>query len=296
MRDLLQFARPFLTSIDWTNPVTDDPLNEGLIARYLADMSQWGSVTWRDLMDRHHGTLTLMEPATDWGTPQGRPGGLGALDFDGSDEYVDTNHTFAEVSDADRLTISAWVNNGLTATETIVGGRAVSANDGFNFRLRGGIGGDPLELIIYGGFVQISGASGMAANTWHHVSATYDQVNVVFYVDGQQISSHAQTDAIDLAGTVYLGALNNQGTSVGFFNGPLDDICIYDRALPAAEVERLYEDSRLGSPLTVNRSAWLVPAPAVAAPVGGRIMSSLVGAGGLAGVGGIAGIGGGLAS
>ncbi len=269
MRDLLQFANPSLTPIDWTNPVTDDPLNDGLVARYLADMSQWGSPIWRDLLG-HHGTLTNMEPATDWRTPQGRPGGLGALNFDGTDEYVDTGHNFTEVSDANRLTIRSWSKYALTSQDYIVGERA-EGNDGFALNIRGDVGGDPLVLTVSGGFDQTSGASGMSANTWHLVCVTYDQANVVFYVDGQQISSHAQTAAIDESDlNAFLGALNNQGTPALFLGGLLDDIRIYSRALPGAEVERLYDDSRLGSPRTVNRSAWIVPAPASAAPAAGH--------------------------
>lgn len=267
MRDLLQFARPFLTPIDWTNPVTDDELNDGLLSRYLADMSQWGSLTWRDLTDRYHGALTSMEPATDWVTAQERPGGMAALDF-ASNDYVNTNHTFDEISDADRVTLSAWVNNPLSGNHYI-GGMKTAGNDGIQFGIWGDTAGDPLLLTVSGGFDQFSDATGMSVNTWHHVAVTYDQANVVFYIDGQQLSSHAQTAAIDVSSEpFFLGANNNAGSPQAWFNGLLDDICIYDRALPGSKIAELYEDSRLGSPRTVNRSAWLVPARVIA-PVGG---------------------------
>jgi len=59
-----------------------------LVGAWAPSVSQWGGTILRDLSGQgNHGTLTNMDPATDWVTS----GGYGALDFDGSDDLVTTN-------------------------------------------------------------------------------------------------------------------------------------------------------------------------------------------------------------
>lgn len=244
--------------INWSNPINQNhPLNKGLLAWWLV-VPQWnGGTVWRDLTGHSNGTLTSMAPSSDWVTPSDRRGGWGALDFEGTNDHVDTNHIFNEVSDADKLTISTWINNPLTSNDSIFGGRG-TGNAGLNFVSSGGVGGDPLRLTISGGFDQNSDASGMTANTWHHIAVTYDQVNVIFYIDGKQLSSHAQTAVISESDeTMHIASFNNLGTPGTFFNGILDDIRVYTRALSGAEVAEYHSLSKRFYPGLLNRRSGL---------------------------------------
>ncbi len=69
---------------------------------------------------------------------------------------------------------------------------------------------------------------------WQHVAATYDGSVARFYIDGVLVAS--QTVSVDIGSTRVwrIGAYRSSPT--GFFDGAIDDVRIYDRALPTAEV------------------------------------------------------------
>ena len=82
-------------------------------------------------------------------------------------------------------------------------------------------------------------------NTWHHVAFTYNGTSlgsgVNIYIDGNLSNGTVTYD--NLSGSI----LNNvplnigQGTwGGGAFNGIIDEVRVYNRALTAAEVEQLY--------------------------------------------------------
>jgi hypothetical protein len=93
----------------------------------------------------------------------------------------------------------------------------------------------PATGVVVGSTEQtLYGGTRLAANTWVHLTATYDGVNQRLYVNGVQVSSRAQTGPI-LTST---GALRVGGNSVfgEFFNGRIDEVRIYNRALTQAEI------------------------------------------------------------
>src|SRR5688500_11296274 len=86
------------------------PLNRGLVAWFLTLPGLSGGLKWHNLMDLSngpHGTLTSMDPPTDWVSAKARPGGFGALDFDGSND--DVRFTFPIAIANVPITASAWV-------------------------------------------------------------------------------------------------------------------------------------------------------------------------------------------
>ncbi len=71
-------------------------------------------------------------------------------------------------------------------------------------------------------------------NTWTHLTVTYDGTTLRLYVNGTQVGSRAMTGAL-LTST---GALRIGGNSIWgeFFQGRIDEIRVYNRALSAAEI------------------------------------------------------------
>ncbi len=70
---------------------------------------------------------------------------------------------------------------------------------------------------------------------WEHVAATYDGSTARFYVGGAQVASKAFTGSLGSSSTWRLGAYN--GSPTGFFDGLLDNVRIYNRALSPAEIQ-----------------------------------------------------------
>ena len=70
---------------------------------------------------------------------------------------------------------------------------------------------------------------------WQHVAATYDGTVARYYVDGLEVAARATSGSVGTSNTWRIGAYG--GTPGGFFDGVVDDVRIYNRALSAGEVQ-----------------------------------------------------------
>jgi hypothetical protein len=69
---------------------------------------------------------------------------------------------------------------------------------------------------------------------WTHLATTYDGVNQRFYVNGALVATKAQTGSI-AAGNQPL-RIGGNSVSGEYFQGVIDEVRIYNRALSAAEI------------------------------------------------------------
>jgi hypothetical protein len=78
------------------------------------------------------------------------------------------------------------------------------------------------------------GTAQLAVNTWTHLAATYDGLNLRLYVNGTQVSSRALTGSMSAS----TGALRIGGNTIWqeWFAGLIDEVRVYNRALSATEV------------------------------------------------------------
>jgi hypothetical protein len=166
----------------------------------------------------------------------------GALRFDGADDWV----TVADAAALDLttgMTIGAWVQPlALSGWETVVmkerGANdmayALYAHDGAP--LAGGAA-VPAGYVRAGGAHQpIRGAAALALGAWTHLATTYDGATLRLYVNGSLVSSRAQTGLIAVSG----GALRiggNNSFAGEFFTGLIDEVRVYNRALPQADIQ-----------------------------------------------------------
>jgi hypothetical protein len=105
--------------------------------------------------------------------------------------------------------------------------------------------------------------SALPLNTWSHIAVTYNGAQMSFYLNGTLVSSTAvtgaitaSTDALTIGGNAYSGQN---------WNGLVDEVRIYNRALSAAEIQ-----TDKNTPLVTTVTP---PAPtAPAAPQGLRIV------------------------
>ncbi|MEP3387504.1 MAG: LamG-like jellyroll fold domain-containing protein, partial [Reichenbachiella sp.] len=83
----------------------------------------------------------------------------------------------------------------------------------------------------------------LLSGTWIHLFATYDGVTLKTYVNGEEASSEEMNLTLDdVIGTTYIGSSSFPDI---YFNGKIDEILIYDRALSASEIASLYTTSEL---------------------------------------------------
>jgi hypothetical protein len=108
---------------------------------------------------------------------------------------------------------------------------ADSCDGGTHRTLRFGVGNDA-DSVVY----PCSGST-IELNNWHHVCGTYDGTTARIYVDGTEAASASEPGGITSASeTVYIGG---RPSAVDYFDGYMDDIRIYDRALNADEISEL---------------------------------------------------------
>ena len=198
------------------------PAQAGLIALYQFDDS---SNLGKDTSGNNH-------DATNNGaafTSSGYQGG--AAYFNGASYLrvaIDANTTVLP-----QMTWGAWVKfdvGGTTPTRQILSTDNGSFDRSLGIDTRGG-GGTTLSAFTGGGVL----GSGVAPSTsqWTVVAATYDQSihSMTFYVNGQ---SSTVTTSFDSSQTFFDIGHNPQ---VGeFFNGEIDNVFVYDKALTAGEI------------------------------------------------------------
>ena len=84
-------------------------------------------------------------------------------------------------------------------------------------------------------FATLFGGSQLGAGVWVHLAATYDGANQRLFVNGTQVASAAQTGA--LTATTNALRLGGSSTMGQYFNGVIDEVRIYNRALSQTQIQ-----------------------------------------------------------
>lgn len=254
----------------------EHPLYQGIVGHWL--FNEGGGLTAYDLsVHGRHGTLT--------NGPVWRTGKFGrALLFDGVDSYVSIGDTLIT---GPPFSITGWFNSTDDATSQVIGAIAdnTSTNDFHSLHIRGDAAGDPLAAHSRDGtnFVEANSPTGYSLNTWHFGCGVWKATNNrKVYLDVVNTAENTVDVTPSPLNTLELGRSSDASPSF-FFDGRLDDIRFYNRALSVAEIESLFHDPFLPfrwASEQVQRSyfdLFVAPAaPAAGPPVGSL---SLVGAG-----------------
>jgi hypothetical protein len=98
--------------------------------------------------------------------------------------------------------------------------------------------------------------------TWHHLAGTYDGSALRLYIDGQVKATTACTGLIN-RDTNYLVNLgrNSQGDSANrwWFEGDMDDVRIYDRALSEEEILKILKPEMPSMPIPGDKAKYEWP-------------------------------------
>lgn len=241
-------------AIAWGNPVNRMcPLNRGLVDWWLAT-PQRGlgfSATWRDLCGNNHGTLTNMDPATDW-VASSHPGGFGSLDFDGSNDYVLNSSMFSAPSPTS-CTLMAWVyKTGLVGNDNIL---VLQTSSSGVQSIGIATVGDKASMFSGdgGGYTVSSGSTTLATGEWYHVAAVFESATLrTLYLNAKSETTSAVSRTPGNLTYIAIGAFVATGPT-DFTAGALDDLRIYSRPLSAGDIAAVYSDSLRGYPATLNR-------------------------------------------
>lgn len=199
------------------------------------------------------GTLTNMEPATDW--VWDRTLNRMVIDCDGTNDYVETSHIAGTVSN---VTVCAWVYfNRDTNLETIIGARS----GGINLRLRGDLAGDPLQMSFNGVSDASSDSNPVSVGKWTHIAAKNDGVKTYFMINGMAFSNLNQSAFTATTYKTFVGSLNDSGSRTASLSGRISDPLIFARFVSDPEIMMISDPSNVmlsGLILPPRRKWWPV--------------------------------------
>ncbi|MBI4034178.1 MAG: prepilin-type N-terminal cleavage/methylation domain-containing protein [Candidatus Brennerbacteria bacterium] len=167
------------------------------------------------------------------------------LSFDGTDDYVSVAHN-SVFNLPKEITLSAWIKldsvTSEVAREIIIKGDSSVHPIPFDLRVRTD-GSVEFDQSQGGSFqTQIIGTTVLSAGQWYHIVATNDNSNAKVYINGvlEGTDSSPATDVTTDGEAIGIGA---RGENVAnYFDGHIDEVRIYNRALSATEISNLYND------------------------------------------------------
>jgi len=173
-----------------------------------------------------------------------------ALYFDGVDDYASVGVDTPDLS-SPQGTIAFWMRANASGTKDIIN----IFEDGYeNFLLVRVNANDEIFVLIENNNaaqVLITSAYVVTPMNWHYVAITQNGSGVKIFIDGNE-------SAVTGANSAYwTNHLNLTGAWIGKghwskFNGTIDEVTIYDRALTEAEVQQNY----VGSMVMPGLSSW----------------------------------------
>lgn len=173
-----------------------------------------------------------------------------ALMFDG-DDYVQVLQSTSLDSINQEITIIAWVKTPITGRHTIlarwlcgtgVNERAYEFDIQPDGKLQFGLCGDG----SYVNSVWLESNGAISPNTWTHVAATSDGTTMKIYINGEQdLNTVTAPVGIHIsAGNLHIGQwlYSSPDNWITPFNGTIDEVRIYSRALSADEIKVNYQE------------------------------------------------------
>jgi chitodextrinase len=202
-------------------------LPAGLVAAYSFDAGSGSSVA--DVTG--NGNTGAMTGGVSW-SPAGRYGG--ALSFNGSSGLVQVAAS-PSLGLSGAMTLSGWIDPAAsqsgwrTIVQRQVDAYFLNASNGSG-ALRPSGGG------TLGGSVQwVGGTTPSPVGSWTHLALTYDGSALRLYVNGVQAATLAASGTIQSSSSpLFIGGNQPYGE---YFNGLIDDVRVYNRALSPAEIQ-----------------------------------------------------------
>jgi len=176
-----------------------------------------------------------------------------AYSFNGSNDDIALNNNI--IGGYSAMTFSVWVKaNSFSAVNPILKTWSdIKSNRKIliDIDTSGYIDFDIYTTTQYGG----SMSSQISTNTWYFLTFTYDGSIMKLYINGTEQSTTYSASGIIQTGTLqdYFGKTNNVASE--YFNGIMDEIGIWNRALTASEISELYNSGAgLSYPFGVTTS------------------------------------------
>jgi len=186
--------------------------------------------------------------AQTWQPDDGRVDG--ALEFDGSGDRVDVGRLDCSGS---AMSIVTWFRaDDFDVNDCRIVSKATSSatddhfwmlstvQSGSDIRLRARVKTDGSTSTL------IAGSGNLSPGDWTHAAVVYDGSDIVLYLNGEEVDRTGKSGTLDEDPAVSVWIGDNPGPDRKLFDGLIDDVRLYDRALCSDEINELYLAGRMG--------------------------------------------------
>lgn len=264
MKPCLFMVLSFVVFLTFSATTSMADLRDGLVAYWPMDDGS-GDIALDATDNGHDGTL---HNGVLWEMADAKNGDA-AINFDGEDDVIEME-PFDVIGGG--ITLAAWVrpddfsfDDGRIISKATEWGTndhfwmlsTIEGNHVLRFRLKTDDGQGTAMLIATSG--------GLEAGKWQHVAAVWDGSNMLLYQDGEEVGSTAKggaavatDDSVSVGiGSQPLDAFNADPNHAKLpFDGLMDDVLVYDRALSEDEINQLA--SGVSPNLAVERAGKLI--------------------------------------
>ena len=176
----------------------------------------------------------------------------GALDFDGSD-YAEGEHHSSQEIHTNQITVSVWIklNDDVGNDEARIISKQLDQENSWALTVYGeGYSGSTGNQIVFHDsdgsslWYDCMSPTNLSPNRWHHVCVTDSGGSIRIYLDGDLDWSSDEGYGIPsgITAPIWVGRTHYRA----YFNGLMDDLRLYNRALGAEEITDLHENGLWG--------------------------------------------------
>jgi hypothetical protein len=163
-----------------------------------------------------------------------------AFNFNGLSNYIQLPFGIAN----EPISVSVWFKSNIIGFQSIIdndiaplyGNNIILSYPYYNLGLH-----DSICILYHDGYAVSNFA--YLTNQYYHIVATWENTFCSIFINGQLINSYTHNQGINEGGLFRIGVHSNND---GWFNGTIDDVAIWNRALSECEISDLY-NSQLGS-------------------------------------------------
>jgi hypothetical protein len=192
--------------------------------------------------DGHNGTVYGATLTADrFGNPNS------AYSFDGVNDYVRVPDA-PQLNGMNALTLSLWIEVNRADHEAEVLNKYfhysdTRFDDSYNMGIDPG-GQTAFQYATADGYVIKISSGALDTDSWHHIAGVYTGTKGSVYIDGSLVAlsrndPESPGPLNSITDDLLIGCGNSPGGLLKFFDGSIDDVRIYSRALSSTEIEEL---------------------------------------------------------